>query len=612
VIGVSLRWRHAVLGLLALVLGALAFAGCLGPAVGDERISAYDVAAVVRADDTVLVREVIDYDFGGESRHGIFRDIPSDLGRPTEVRVTSETAPDEVSTLPLGGGVRLQIGDPDETIGGRHRYVVTYVLPEGVQDGDRFALDAIGDAWPVASDDVTVTVLGAELADARCFTGGYGSTDRCPIEEVDDAYVTEIDHLDAHEAVTVEGDVVEVRDATLPPVPPFEDRDEGARMVWGLVVTGLALVAAAAVFVACRQLGRNEVAGGGATQAAFFEGDPAAASFGPDAPEPAGPPPGVELVADTAMAGLAGLDFAPPRGVEPWQAAVVLRERIDDTTVGAWFASLAGHDVLEIGRTGDEVVLRPGPRAPQADATVAPILNRALGGRDEVRLGEYDPRFSTAWSQAGEAIEGWTLAAGVFRRRPPTFGRNGLRAGGTALPPIACLVPAVVVLLAGAGGVLVAGMRTAVGGVLVALAVPALAALVAYRPLTRSLSARGSAIALRSESFRRFLHDSEAQHVEWAWQNSLLREYSAWAVALGEATAWNAALSASSVPPVEVDHSRGVLMPYLYLPSFTSASTAPPPASSGGGFSGGGFSGGGFSGGGFSGGGGGGGGGGSW
>ena len=51
-------------------------------------------------------------------------------------------------------------------------------------------------------------------------------------------------------------------------------------------------------------------------------------------------------------------------------------------------------------------------------------------------------------------------------------------------------------------------------------------------------SAQGSALALRTESFRRFLHASEAQHVEWAWKHDLIREYSGWAVALGEADAW--------------------------------------------------------------------------
>ena len=81
-----------------------------------------------------------------------------------------------------------------------------------------------------------------------------------------------------------------------------------------------------------------------------------------------------------------------------------------------------------------------------------------------------------------------------------------------------------------------------------------------YRTLLPVRSATGSALALRTESFRRFLAASEGRHVEWAWKQGLLREYSAWAVALGAATAWERALAASSVPPVE--YASGPLLVY--------------------------------------------------
>src|SRR5690606_19525790 len=113
--------------------------------------------------------------------------------------------------------------------------------------------------------------------------------------------------------------------------------------------------------------------------------------------------------------------------------------------------------------------------------------------------------------------------------------------------------------------------------------VPGVVALAAYWRLVRSLSWRGSAVALRTESFRRFLHDSEAQHVEWAWQHGLLREYSAWAVALDEAEAWGDALARSAVPPVEQDVASSVMVPAVYASSFSSTHTAPSSSSDGGG-----------------------------
>jgi hypothetical protein len=95
---------------------------------------------------------------------------------------------------------------------------------------------------------------------------------------------------------------------------------------------------------------------------------------------------------------------------------------------------------------------------------------------------------------------------------------------------------------------------------------------------------------LRSESFRRFLAASEGKHVEWAWQQGLVREYSAWAVALGAAEAWSKAVKASNIPDPQVSLS-GPLLLYSAGSAFSSSRTAP--SSSGGGGGGGGVGGGG-------------------
>lgn len=142
------------------------------------------------------------------------------------------------------------------------------------------------------------------------------------------------------------------------------------------------------------------------------------------------------------------------------------------------------------------------------------------------------------------------------------------------------------------------------------LIVPVTVAALAYRNLAPSRTAVGSALVLQVESFRRFLEASEARHVEWAWDHGLLREYSAWAVALGQADAWGSALEAANLPDVASVATTPLVL-YSAAPSML-ASRVEPSSSSGSGFSGGGFSSGGFSGGGFSGGGGGGGSSGSW
>ena len=126
--------------------------------------------------------------------------------------------------------------------------------------------------------------------------------------------------------------------------------------------------------------------------------------------------------------------------------------------------------------------------------------------------------------------------------------------------------------------------------VIAGLLVPLVVAAIAYQPMFASRTATGSALALRSESFRRFLAASEGRHVDWAWQQGLVREYSAWAVALGAAEAWSKAVKASNIPDPQVALS-GPLLLYSAGAAFSSSHTAP--SSSGGGGGGGGVGGGG-------------------
>jgi uncharacterized membrane protein len=92
----------------------------------------------------------------------------------------------------------------------------------------------------------------------------------------------------------------------------------------------------------------------------------------------------------------------------------------------------------------------------------------------------------------------------------------------------------------------------------------------------------GSGLWLRLESFRRFLAESEAHHAEEAAERGVLREYTAWAVALGEIDRWTRAVSASSAAASDPDAVRYVsLAPSLS--SATSSSSTPPSSSPSGG-----------------------------
>jgi len=109
---------------------------------------------------------------------------------------------------------------------------------------------------------------------------------------------------------------------------------------------------------------------------------------------------------------------------------------------------------------------------------------------------------------------------------------------------------------------------------------------------------KGSGLWVRVESFRRFLHESEAEHAVEAAKRGVLRQYSAWAIALDEMSHWSKAIEAAGNQISDVDRvgfHDAYLVPVL-MHGAQSASVAPSRSGVGGG--GGGGVGGGFGGGG--------------
>ena len=173
-----------------------------------ESISEFDVAVTIAPDTSFTVVETIRYDFEGEYRHGIYRDIPqydetwSGSRWTYSIQVSSVTM-DGVS-VPVeyteeGPFLRVRIGDPVTTITGEHTYVVTYTvtgglrtisaddaadpqLPEAVSEGDvELYWDLVGSGWevPIADASARVTGPGPALS-AACYTGPFGGDQRCP------------------------------------------------------------------------------------------------------------------------------------------------------------------------------------------------------------------------------------------------------------------------------------------------------------------------------------------------------------------------------------------------------------------------------------------------
>jgi hypothetical protein len=575
-----------------LVVGVVAL---FGAAVGDdERITDMWVSAQLAPDGSAQISEAIDYNFGTVSsageKHGIERIVPG-LDPSAPIQVSSD-APDAVTITTEAAGTKLRIGDANQTVMGRHRYTIDYPLA-GVARGTQIDWEAVGTEWTVTIEHAEIHLQAPfELTDMKCFEGGVGSSNQCEIEQVAPGeLVAKVDGLSAGEGVSIEGrtgsDIGAVPAAPQP--PPTRDLPGSGLLPPAGAATAAALLAAAPVSWLVRRAGRERVAAGGAADAAYA-GYPGAAGA-PGAGQPVG-----EVRLDIhELEQMATTEFAPPENLSPPQGGIVLTEMVRPEHKVAWLIDAAIDGAIDLQEQGETVtgITRTGP----GDAESGPLLDMAFRGRTEISLGTYDEDFSQAWGEVGQQLESWHVNSGLWDR-----GADTRRIAARVLGILAAIV-GVVAVFGGAAASNHWGSEwvpvAAVGGVLVGAGFAA--ALRAWEMRVRTPA--GSAAWLRVESFRRFLAGSEAYHAEEAAKRGVLREYTAWALALGEIDRWSRAVRASTAIPAEAGLSYAYLAPALML-STMSTSTAP--SSSGGGGFGGGFGGGGV------GGGAGGGGGGSW
>ncbi|HEX4983092.1 MAG TPA: hypothetical protein VFV63_15395 [Ilumatobacteraceae bacterium] len=577
-------WRHAVVLLVVAACAGLAWIGIIGPGAGSrsERFEAKQITVQPAGENGVRIREVVDQDFGRKDRHGYRRFIPHDFGAPIDVTASSPDASNDLAIGDNGDETEIRVGDPDETVTGQHRYVLSYTLPDAHLSGGELALDLINTEEELETGRLEIVVTGFELDDPLCNVGEFDDSGGCELEPDLDVYRAVISPLEPGDGVTIGGTIVGRTEVDEPPIPAIPERRSTNRGMLALAMIPLGLASAGAVFAISRWRGRNEVFSGGAADAAYGTLPNPSSTDGTSTT-------GVRLVADDEMDELATIEFVPPKGIEPWQGAVLLTERIDDATVGAWFSGLAARDGITLDKEGHDLVLGSGPKRSELDPATAVHIDKILDGRDRIELGTYDKKFATAWADVRKDQAASILASGWWRRLPP--GATAQLANARA---VGMLVAVIVLVVFGAGSFITAllglfdstALAVAFGAV-----VPAIFAYFLYRQLLRVRSATGSALALRTESFRRFLEASEGQHVDWAWKQGLLREYSAWAVALGAAGAWSKALNRSHVPPEEAAALSHPMLIYSMGSSISSSYTAP--SSSGSGSSGGGsFSGG--------------------
>jgi uncharacterized membrane protein YgcG len=585
---------------LLLLLATPAEAQLPGEAIHD-----YAVEIEILDDGDLKITETIDYDFGAQLRHGIFRTIPTrfpyddvhDRVYPIEDVTVQSDAPDDVEISEDGSSTVIRIGDEDVEISGRHTYTIAYRVEGALNafsDHDELYWNAIGHEWEasIVQAEVTVRTPGT-IQRVACFQGSQGSTEPCAVAEHEgsDARFSPGGSFVPYEGMTV---VVAIPKGAVPePEPILEERWSAGRafaMNPGTVGTS------ASVFVlAAGAIGWLWWRGGRDRR---FRGSPVdqvlGTVTGEDEPVPLGE-------GDDE----APVEFSPPEHLHPAHMGVLLDERPRTLHVTATIVDLAVRGYLVIEEHGEPGLLRkrdwilrrrrgPDKGLPRYERL---LLEGLFARGEEVTVSELRNTFSSRLGQVKEALLKGAVTQKWFAGSPDKVRLRWVVRG---------------ILLALAGCVLTVGLALWTSWALVGIAV-ILAGLL-LMSVARAMparSAKGTALVRRIRGFRRVIATAETHMSRWAEEENVFTRYLPYAIVFGLTKKWAKAFEGIGLRPDTSSWYTGThpFTAVAFADSIdgfavtTGGTLASTPASSGSS---------GFGGGGFSGGGGGGGGGGSW
>ena len=539
------RLRTILVGAAVAVAGAASLAPAAALAQTSEHIASYDVAIAIDRSGALRITETIDYDFGGNERHGIYRDIPDRLAYdetydrvfPIDVRSVSATggAPAGYALEHEGGTLRIRIGDPDVTVTGAHIYRIAYSVDGALNafdDHDELYWNAIGTEWTVPIDRAHVQVTGpAPIERVACFSGLSGSDGACVRSTVDgsDASFSELG-LAPNQALTVV--IALPKGAITPsPRPVLVERWSLGRAFSVTPVTGgifvFLLVLAIGLFVRLAwRTGRDRRYAAGQIDVLM------------GAPE--GTP---ERAVPLFESGGAPVEFAPPDGLHPGQIGTLIDEVANPVDVTATIVDLAVRKYLVI-----EEIPKKGwfgkpdwrlTRIRDADDDLLPYERRLLSGLfedgEEVLLSDLKATFVERLRKVQDALyqdmvnRGWYLARpDTVRVRWTTIGVGILLAGG--LLEFAAIRWTTLALLP---------LPLLVFGLLV---------VVAAHDMPRR-TARGTGLVRRVHGFRTVIATAETHMSRWAEEENVFTRYLPYAIVFGLTDKWAKAFAGLGTPP---------------------------------------------------------------
>ena len=514
--------------LLAVVIstaGALVFAPARhARAAASEHISDYNVALTAQADGDLLVKETIAYDFGSNSRHGIYRYIPTTVSwskthnrvwQLDAIKVTQDGKKATVATQVNNDNEVIQVGDKDKAITGAHTYVITYTVAGAFLAGPTstdLTWNAVGTEWSVPVDKAEVSITAP--AAATPLTCAYGPTDsKRPCATSGTGY--SVASLPANEGMTVTYGLPAGSIGNVGPILRHKVTAAwffaGSKIGLGVGLAAM-LAGVAAVILRWRRKGRDERFVGQIPGLAPVPGQATAVrTGGPD--------------------DVVSVSFIPPKGVRPAELAMLLNESADQRGVTATLIDLAVRRYLTIEeiesakrKAPDHVLDRLDPPAgDQLAAYESDLLDGVFDSQPQIVLSEKKNDLAKVSSAAQRAIETRAVGFGWFVRKPSTTKARWRALGAVGM---------VLGVLA-----MVAGARWGWGTLGAGLVVVGLVCLVAA-PRMPARTAAGSAIRADGLAFRRYLETAEADQIRAEEREEIFNRYLPFAIAFDLAGHW--------------------------------------------------------------------------
>ncbi|MDD4412174.1 MAG: DUF2207 domain-containing protein [Patescibacteria group bacterium] len=166
----------------------------IGGVVRAENIKLFKTDIEVNPDSSINVVESINYDFGSEQKHGIFRDIKIEqkIDATSSYRfgfallsVTDVAGQKyDYTTERAGDYMKVKIGDADKLVTGQKDYIIKYKINGAINnfsDHDELYWNATGDEWevPIEQASASVRVAGTAINKTACYFGTAGSIASC-------------------------------------------------------------------------------------------------------------------------------------------------------------------------------------------------------------------------------------------------------------------------------------------------------------------------------------------------------------------------------------------------------------------------------------------------